>query len=136
MVALNLTAQQIAYAEGLLDGKSGSAAYRAAYNTRGGSRVVARKAVDLKKHPAVQHYLQSMRADSRADKILGRQRSLELLSDIARNNALPARDQIKAIETLSKLQGWDAPKKSEVRVTGSLLHRIRQGKRKTASPTT
>ncbi len=39
-----LTPKQRAFADALLDGKSGSVAYRSAYNSRGNNRVVARKA--------------------------------------------------------------------------------------------
>jgi hypothetical protein len=127
MVALNLTPKQIAYADGLLDGKTGSDAYRTAYDTRGNNRVVARKAADLKKHPAVQHYLQSMRAESQTEKVLSRHRVLEVLSEMVEDMTLLSRDRIRAIDTLSKLEGWYAPQKTEVQETGSLLDSIRAG---------
>lgn len=136
MVALNLTPKQTTYADAILDGKTGSDAYRCAYNTKGGNRVVARKAADLKKHPAVQGYIRKVRAESQARKILERQQALGVLSDIVMNEALAAKDRIKAIETLSKLQGWNVLQKPKEQETGSLLRRIRQGRRTTANPTT
>ncbi len=127
MVTLNLTPKQIAYADAILDGKTGSDAYRTAYDTKGSNRAVARKAVDLNKHSGVQNYLHRFRAESQAEKVLSRSRALEVLSEIVENMTLLTRDRIKAIDTLSKLQGWYAPQKSEVYEPSSLLDRIRAG---------
>ena len=127
MVAPNLTPKQTAYADAILDGKTGSDAYRTAYDTRGNNRVVARKAADLKKHPGVKTYLNKLRAESQTEKVLSRHRVLEVLSAMVENTTLAPRDQIKAIDCLSKLQGWYAPQKSEVQETVSLLDSIRAG---------
>ena len=135
MVAPNLTAKQIAYADAVLDGETGSAAYRSAYNTRGSNKVVSVKAAELLAHSGVQAYLGTERAKLNKKKIVGREASLQKLGEIINDPKATHTEVIRAIERNAKMQGFDAPQKSEVQVTGSLLQRIRQGKRTTVNPT-
>jgi len=124
-----LSAKQIAFADFILKGSTGSDAYRGAYNTRGSTRAVARKAVDLVAHKGVRVYMATERAKQDKAKMLDRAKSLELLAGIAQSPKATNRDKISAIERTAKMCGYDAPEKMELKVEGSLLYRIRKGKR-------
>lgn len=76
-------------------------------------------------YPHVQAYLISERKKISKAQILTRERSLQILRDIAETNAANKRDKIAAIAQSSRMQGHDAPQKVEVKVEGSLLFRIR-----------
>jgi hypothetical protein len=58
---MKITAKQVAFAEGILAGNTGSESYRRAYNTKGSNRAVARKAVALMAHSGVAGYISEMR---------------------------------------------------------------------------
>lgn len=125
MVAHQLTSKQTAFANALLDGMTGSDAYRKAYNTQGNSRAAARKAVDLRKHPAIIAYISEKQAE--ADRLDGleRQEKRRLLASIARDpNASPS-DRMKAIELDSKMAGHLQPEKVEVFGMADLLEMVR-----------
>ena len=126
-----LTAKQTAFADAILDGKTGSDAYRIAYNTKGSNRAVARKAVDLMKHPAIIAYIKDMRSRVQTKKIMDKQEMLQELTEIARAKKKEGKEatttRVSAMERIAKMQGFDAPQKIEAKVEGSLLDRIRKG---------
>jgi hypothetical protein len=126
---MKITAKQVAFAEGILAGNTGSESYRRAYNTKGSNRAVARKAVALMAHSGVAGYISEMRAKLEKPSILDKQKSLELLTDIATSKkGTTTRDRIAAVKQISRMQGFDAPTQIEAKIQGSLLDQIRRGK--------
>ena len=129
MVAHSLTAKQAAFADALLDGMTGSEAYRTAYNTRANPRVRAVKATRLRQTPAIMAYIAEKQAE--ADRLDGleRQEKRRLLASIARDpNASPS-DRMKAIELDSKMAGHLQPEKVEVFGMADLLSLVRSRSR-------
>lgn len=124
-----LTSKQTAFADRILAGDTGSDSYRDSYNTRGSNKVVSVKAAELLAHKGVQAYLGTQRAILQKKKIIGMTRSLERLGEIIEGDEVSDSDCIKAIERNAKMQGFDAPEKMELKVEGTLLYRIRKGKR-------
>ena len=125
MVSLNLTAKQTAFADGLLDGRTGSDAYRFAYNTRASNRVVAGKAVGLRKNPAVQAYV--AREQSKLDhaKTLTRIEKRQILAEIVNDPKSTAMDKIKAIVLDNRMCGHDKPEAAESFRLDDLLALVR-----------
>jgi phage terminase small subunit len=126
---MKITAKQIAFAEGILAGNTGSESYRRAYNTKASSRLVSVKAARLLANPTVAQWLSEMRAKLEKPSILDKQKSLELLTDIATSKkGTTTRDRISAVKQISRMQGFDAPTQIEAKIQGSLLDQIRRGK--------
>jgi hypothetical protein len=126
---MKVTAKQIAFAEGILAGNTGSESYRRAYNTKGSNRAVARKAVALMAHSGVAGYISEMRQKLEKPTILNKQQALQILTDmVSTTKGITTRDRIAAMKQLSRMQGFDAPTQIEAKIQGSLLDQIRRGK--------
>lgn len=65
--------------------------------------------------------------------MLSRDEALNILARIAHDERVPCRDRIAAIERAAKMQGFDAPCKTELKTEGSLLHQIRADKKEWSS---
>lgn len=126
-----LTAKQKAFADAILAGKGPSDAYRGAYDSKGHPRVIASKAQGVMRHPAVVAYLTEQRAKLAEEDLLPRKLAVSILAKIAtgkdraQGRTASHRDKVSAIATASRILGYDSPQKVEVKVEGSLLHRIR-----------
>lgn len=126
---MKITAKQIAFAEGILAGNTGSESYRRAYNTRASTKLVSIKASRLLANPTVARWLSEMRAKLEKPTILNKQQALELLTEIiSTSKGITTRDRIAAMKQLSRMQGFDAPTQIEAKIQGSLLDQIRRGK--------
>jgi len=121
-----LTPRQKAFADAILDGKQPSEAYRVAkYSTNTNRNVIAVAANRILNNSAVQAYLSAEKKKIARSQILTRERSLQILGNIAEAGSATKRDKIAAIAQSSRMQGYDAPQKVEMKVEGSLLFRIR-----------
>lgn len=128
---MSLTAKQLAFAKGILSGKTGSDAYRSAYATKGtNNSTIARNAHELSSHPEIIAYIAQERAKLDGEDLLTRKEAVAILAKIAKGKDRGAshRDKIAAVTQASKMLGYDAPTKTEVKLEGSLLHQIRRGK--------
>ena len=127
-----LTAQQRTFADAVVAGSTGSDAARAA-GVSGSVGYVADRAVKWMKHPKVKAYIAAGRAALADEELLSRKEAVAALAKIAkrrgRDRAATARDVVAAVAQAAKMLGYDAPTKVEVKVEGSLLHRIRSGSR-------
>lgn len=127
-----LTPKQKAFADHLLLGKGPSEAYRLAYpDCKSSSKVVTVKASEAQRHPAVAAYLAQERAKLSAEDYLTRAEAVAILAKIAkaagRERGATRKEKIAAVAQASRILGYDSPQKVEVKVEGSLLHRIRTG---------
>lgn len=128
---MNLTAKQKAFADALLAGKGNSEAYRSAYATKASPRLVSTAAARLARNTAVKAYLAEQRAKLSEEDLLTRKDAVAILAKIAKgkdraNGRLAShRDKVAAIAQASRMLGYDSPQKVEMKVEGSLLHRIR-----------
>ena len=124
---MSLTAKQLAYAKGILAGKTGSDAYRSSYDSKGDNKAIAEKACRLSKHPEIMAYIAQERAKIDGEDLLTRKEAVAILAKIAKGKDRGAthRDKIAAVTQASKMLGYDAPQKVEMKLEGSLLHQIR-----------
>lgn len=123
-----LTPKQQAFADAVLQGEGNSEAYRKAYAANGNAAGVARRAYEVRHHLAVAAYIAKAQAQLEATRVMDRKESLLALSAIVRRKAARDSDRIHAIRTSAEMQGFFKPTKVEVKLEGSLLWRIRQGK--------
>ncbi len=126
-----MTHKQKTFADGVLSGKTGSDAYRHAYpDSMASSKVVSVKAAQLSNHPEIRAYLAKERAKLEGEDLLTRKEAVGILAKIAKGKDRGAthRDKIAAVTQASKMLGYDAPTKTEVKLEGSLLHQIRRGR--------
>jgi phage terminase small subunit len=121
-----ISPRQKAFADAILAGKQPSEAYRASgYGCKSNNRVIAVRAQRVLKYPGVIEYMAAERKRLARAQILTRERSLQILANIAEAGSATKRDKIAAIAQSSRMQGYDAPQKVEMKVEGSLLFRIR-----------
>ena len=126
---MKITAKQAAFADAVVAGKTGSDAYRESYATRCSNKVVSVKAAELMANPKVKARIAELQAELKKASILDKQKSLELLSEIANGKGEEkSRDRIAAVKQISRMQGFDAPTQIEAKLEGSLLDQIRRGK--------
>jgi phage terminase small subunit len=128
-----MTPKQLAFAKGLLRGMTGSDAYRAAYpDSKADSGVIARKAYVLSNHKEIMAYVAKEKAKLNEEEILTKRDMLQALGKIVHRRGKDARassrDVTAAVAQASRMLGCDAPSRVEVKLEGSLLHRIRAGK--------
>jgi len=125
-----MTAKMRAFADGILSGKEPSPAYVLAYpDCRANKRTIARKAHKLSNHPEIMAYIAQERAKIADEQLLTRKEAVGILAKIAKGKDRGAthRDKIAAVAQASKMLGYDVPTKVEVKLEGSLLHKIRNG---------
>jgi phage terminase small subunit len=126
-----LTAKQLNYAKGVLAGMTSSDAFRASSSTKTlNSASIARQAHELSTHPEISAYIARERAKLEGEDLLTRKEAVGILAKIAKGKDRGAthRDKIAAVTQASKMLGYDAPTKTEVKLEGSLLHQIRRGR--------
>ncbi len=116
-----MTAKQRAFADGVLSGKTGSDAYRAAYDSKGNNRLVAEKASRLSRHPEIMAYLAQERAKTAKRAEWTRDDMLQTLREIAETKDAPKSARTGAIAQASRMLGFDAPQKIEGEVKGALV---------------
>jgi len=125
-----MTAKQQAFANGILAGKTGSDAYRSAYGTKSSNNAtIARQAHLLSNHPEIVAYIAKEQAKTADENLLTRKEAVGILAKIAKgkDRTASSRDKIAAVAQVSRMLGYDSPTKVEVKVEGSLLHKIRNG---------
>lgn len=109
-----LTAKQLAFCKGILSGKNGSDAYRAAYpDCKANNAIIAIKAFQLAENPAIEAYISAKREKLEKKFEWTREEMLQTLKNIVQD-ADAASDKTKAIAQASKMLGFDAPTKAEV----------------------
>lgn len=137
-MAIGLTAQQIAFAEAIVDGKTASEAYRlAGYNCDGASDAqIAQRGGKVLQGKAVQGYIEQLRAEMANLALWTREQILgelqELYGDAKKaitvrddsGDALPgaynhqaAGVALKCLDTVSRMCGFDAPQQVQNTVT-------------------
>lgn len=117
-----MTAKQRAYAHGILDGLTGSDAYRRANpDSRANSRTIAHKAHKLSNHPEIMAYIAQERAKTAKRAAWTREEMLQTLREIAETKEAPKSARTGAIAQASKMLGFDAPQKIEGEVKGALV---------------
>ncbi|GEM_PF-5871859 len=110
-----LTQKQKSAADHYLVHGNKANAYEHAYDcSRMKEKSISRKAVELFQHPNVMRYIDECRKLDTSRSIMSRKEALEILSNIAKANATErTTDQIKSIERISKMMGWDEAQKVE-----------------------
>lgn len=122
----SLTPKQVRFAQAIVSGKNPGQAYREAYATKAPfrSRALEVEASRTARKPHIAAYIAQLQAKLERKAILSRQRSLEILTVIAEEEKQP-QPRIAAITQASRMQGYDAPARVEMKVEGSLLWQIR-----------
>ena len=120
-----MTPKQHAFAQGLLSGKNGSDAYRAAYpDCKSSTRVIAGKACLLGKTPEIVSYIAQERARMDDKALLSRIEKRRILAKIARKGSTKA-GSVEAIKVDNSMSGDNAPQKIEVFGLHELLILVR-----------
>lgn len=123
-----MTAKQLAFAQAILRGMTGSDAYRIAYSPKTvNNESIARLAHRLSTHPEIMAYIAAERAKTAAKAQWTREEMLETLKDIATNAEAPV-DKTRAIAQASKMLGFDAPTEVKMTMQGAWLERLRKRK--------
>ena len=127
-----MTGKQRQFADLVISGKSQAEAFRQAYpsSLRWNKDNVRKEASRVALSPAVKAYIEAGIADAKAAASLTRADILEAMGKIVKRigkdaNA-PATAVVAAGERAARMLGCDAPTKIEMKVEGSLLHRIRK----------
>lgn len=103
---------------------SQAAAYRAAGYSANRAETEAAKLV---KTPVVSRYLDAKRAEAEEAGAMTRERGLAVLGSIAEDSCQPGAVRVRAVESLARLKGWNAPTRLEVGgPIAGLLARLRQ----------
>lgn len=125
-----MTSKQLAFARGILDGKTGSDAYRAAYpDSKADNGVIARKAHVLSTHPEIMAYIAQERAKLAEHGLLTRIEKRRILAKIARR-ATHKQGSIEAIKVDNAMTGDNAPQRVEVFGLADLMKLVRGGSKK------
>jgi phage terminase small subunit len=127
-----LTPKQLAFAKGVINGLTGSDAARAA-GCKGNAAQVGERAKLWMRVSKVRAYIEAEKARIasalKEEDILTKKEMLLALGRIVKRQGKDARassrDVTGAIAQASKMLGCDAPSRVEVKLEGSLLHRIR-----------
>lgn len=112
-----LTPKQLAFAEAILDGKTPSDAYRAAYDTSGTPATVKVSASRILAHPAIAEYVAKGREKMAKARLLSRTKKREILFTIACNSKARAAERVKAIEVDNAMTGDNKPVRIEGEIT-------------------
>lgn len=131
----NLTAKQLKFAKGVIDGMSGADAARSVGVT-GTPRQIGERAKHWMRNPKVKAHIEAERkriAEAlKEEDILSKKDMLLALGRIVKRKGKDARatsrDVTGAIAQASKMLGCDAPSKVEVKLEGSILHKIRNNR--------
>ena len=131
----NLTAKESRFVEEICLGKSQADAFRAAYGGtaavhRGDNLGIAEQARRVIRRPHIADAIAARRTKTERRVEWTKAQALERLKQAADQKHHPV--AIAAIAQASKMLGWDAPQKVEVKVEGSLLWQIRHKVRKPA----
>lgn len=137
-MAIGLTAQQIAFAEAIVDGKTASEAYRlAGYNCDGASdALIASRGAKVLAGKAVSAYIEKLRAETANLKLWTREQVLSELQELYGDakDAITVKDEygeavtgaynhqaagvaLKCLDTVSRMCGFDAPQQVQNTVT-------------------
>jgi hypothetical protein len=113
-----ITAKQEAFCQAMLDGKSQSEAYRAAYNTKPSSTAgtSAVSASRLMADPKITIRVAELRKADAEAVCWSRRQSEEVLRDIALSEAIKPSERIAAIRELNAMFGYKAPREAVVSV--------------------
>jgi phage terminase small subunit len=124
-----LTPFQAAFVKSILEGNTQAQAYRLAGYAPCDPQQTAVKASQLAALPKVRAAIDEGKARLAEEELLSRREAVAALARIAkrkgRDRNATARDVIGAVAQASKMLGYDAPTKVDVKLEGSLLHRIR-----------
>lgn len=106
----------------LVHGKKGDAFAASGYSTKNMKpATLSRRAVELFQRPHVMAYIEKMQNKASEEVVFEMKDALEILANIARgietrgdDRPVGTSEQIKAIERISKLLGWDQPDKVDL----------------------
>lgn len=130
-----MTSKQRKFVDEVLAGCSHSEALRRAYPTsvKWSLDAVKAEAWKIANSPKVKEAIEQGRAEARAAASLSREDILTALGKIVKRTGkdvnAPANAVVAASMQASRMLGCDAPTKIEMKVEGSLLHRIRKATR-------
>lgn len=123
-MAQSLTVKQERFCQKYLECGNASEAYRFAYNAENMKpSTVGRKATELMANGTITAHIESLRAKSEKKFEITKNRILQEAVSIALapiSDTISARDKIAAIATVNKMQGYDAPAQSEIKLTNEL----------------
>ena len=108
-----LNQRQRLFCDAFLSGMSQAAAYRSAGYSPNRSETEAAKLV---RHPVVSRYLDATRDEAAKAGAMTRDQGLALLGAIARDSSQPSSVRVRAVESLARLMGWNAPTKEDGRL--------------------
>jgi phage terminase small subunit len=127
-----LSPMQAAFVRLVLEGHTQSQAYRLAGYAPTDTRQTSIKSSQLAATPRIKQALADGRKALADEDVLTRKVMLHALAKIVtrkgRDAKATSRDVTGAIAQASKMLGCDAPTKVEMKVEGSLLHRIRNAR--------
>lgn len=110
-----LTSKQNAYLQNRVKNLGVSASYRKAYpGQKMNPKAVSVAANRLEQDARIRLEIDKAKQAAADETILTRREALEILSTNARDREADLRDKHIAIKQLSSMEGWDAPKKSEL----------------------
>jgi hypothetical protein len=119
-----LNQRQRLFCDSLLSGMSQAAAYRSAGYSPNRAETEAAKLV---RTPVVSRYLELKRSEAERIGAMTRDRGLALLGGIAEDSSQAGAVRVRAVESLARLMGWNAPDRMEVSgPLAGLLARLRQ----------
>lgn len=125
-----MSALQEAFVHHVLLGKTQAQAYLdAGYKEPPSRQELAVKACLLAKKPLVAAAIEEGKMVQAEEALLTRKDAVRIVAGIAlrkgKDKNAKSRDVIAAVAQASKMLGYDSPSKVEVKLEGSLLHRIR-----------
>lgn len=119
---MTLTAKQEAFCQAIADGMNQSDAYRKAYDAEEMKPItVIKRASELMANGDIAGRVASLRAKLEEKALWSRQDSVQALRSIVLGSEAKPSEVVAAVRELNSMHGYEAPKKTDMRVTGGLV---------------
>lgn len=119
---MKLTAKQEAFCQAIADGKTQADAYRTAYEADAmADKTVWEKASALMADGKVRARVDQLREKLAEKALWTRQDSVEALKAVVYGAESKASEIVSAVKELNSMHGYEAPKKTDMRVSGGLV---------------
>lgn len=116
-----LTSKQEAFAQAIADGNTQSDAYRKAYDADGmADTAIHVNASKLMKNTKVAQRVAELKAKLEVKAIWTREMSVQALVGVI-NSSDKGTEIVSAVKELNSMHGYEAPKKTDLRVSGGLV---------------
>lgn len=119
---MTLTAKQEAFCQAIADGKSQADAYRLAYSAgKMKDDAIYVKASQLMADGKVTVRVGELRQALEEKALWSREESVQALKSIVTGSDAKPAEIVSAVRELNSMHGYEAPKKTDVRVSGGLV---------------